>query len=326
MTLPAAAKTGMPTITVAVFDSATVFEGLQPSDVIYRYDLPGTGISEGWAGTAVVDQVRQLAAEAWPEVRVLIDAASGPADLLQRLFTSKGVSSAAVEEAGPVQETEPDTGELPAVGRHRLRGDVAAPAVAGLTRPGRIRVPGVILICLALVAAASLSYAGIRWMSLRPSQPGVVAAATSSVKSSSSPPATETVHPPSDVELWHGTWSVTLPPGFHLEEVDSSVLAAGNDPDLRIYLASDPLYSIGADILFDELERLIAEDPQLSEPVRSGRTMTYVEEPGDGSRVRWTTWVEGANQLSVGCHTRVEPSVGQHAACSMAVGSFTAGG
>ena len=47
------------------------------------------------------------------------------------------------------------------------------------------------------------------------------------------------------------------------------------------------------------------------------------EDPGDGSAVEWTTWVEGDHQLSVGCHSREEPTTIQKAACRMAVESAT---
>lgn len=44
-------------VKITVLDSATLFEGI---DTIYRYDLPGTGVEEGWAVNAVIDQIRDM--------------------------------------------------------------------------------------------------------------------------------------------------------------------------------------------------------------------------------------------------------------------------
>lgn len=334
MSIPTAPRTGLPTITVAVFDSATVFEGLNPSDVIYRYDLPGTGVSEGWAGSSVVDQVRQLAAQSWPDVRVRIDAAPDASETLQRLFANRGVASCSADEGEPEEapaDTDPDTGEFPPVGRHRLRGEDEQLQIRRPLLPARVARGRAVAVPLLVVTAVAVGVGGWLWWSPQPqaADPGEV-----SSKASNPAPATRSSVPPqppaatttAESELRLGTWAVTLPGGFHLEQSEDSVLATGADPTLRIHLTSDPLYSIGPDVLFDEVQRLVDEDPQLTDPVRTENTMSYVEDPGDGSRVRWTTWVEGGNQLSVGCHTRGEASAGQHAACTMATRSFSVSG
>ena len=44
-------------VKITVLDSATLFEGI---DTIYRYDLPGTGVEEGWAVNAVIEQIRDM--------------------------------------------------------------------------------------------------------------------------------------------------------------------------------------------------------------------------------------------------------------------------
>lgn len=331
MTIPTAPRTGLPTITVAVFDSATVFEGLTPSDVIYRYDLPGTGVTEGWAGTSVIDQIRQLAAESWPDVHVRIDAAADATATLQRLLANKGVAcSAADTDDEPVPEPDPDTGEFPPVGRHRLRGGSEPEAYLRERFPGEVpRAAMAAAACVILVLLAGAAVVGIRWWRAPgPEEPSPVASVAPEVDESTAvaPPATSAAAEPATVQLRLGDAAVTLPADFELTQSESSVVATGDDPDLRIHLTRDPVYSIGAGVLFDEVERLVAEDPQLSEPDRGEQTMSYVEDPGDGSRVRWTTWVEGGNQLSVGCHTRVDPSVSQHAACTMATRTFTVGG
>lgn len=339
MSIPAPAKTGLPTVGVTVFDSATVFDGLRPSDVVYRYDLPGDGIAEGWATSAVVDQIRQLAAEHWPDVDVRVDASSVITEALQRVLANKGV---AAHGSAPEEETEllespesSDVGEPAADerggGRHRLKTQsVSFPPQAWLWAA---------VVLVALVCAAAMfwwwrSAGGAEQASVDAS--GLTTAATAAeneaeagmddaVPSSPASPADPTTRAPlPTVDLRHGNFSVTLPIGYQLEEGDSSVLATGADPDLRIHLAADPLYSIDRELLFDEIDRLVERDPELSEPHREEERFEYTEDPGDGSQVRWTTWVEGQNQLSVGCHTRVLPTTAQHAACTVATDSLTA--
>lgn len=337
MTIPTAPRTGLPTITIAVFDSATVFEGLTPSDVIYRYDLPGTGVTEGWAGTSVIDQVRQLAAQSWPDVHVRIDADAEATATLQRLLANKGVACSAAETDEPAPEEDPATGEFPPVGRHRLRGEVEPESfLRGRLSGERPGVTAVVVASAVLVLLVGAVVVGLRWWGAPgDGNPGPVAQVTGE-SSEATPPTTPRAQPTAPtsasepaaamVQLQLGDTAVSLPADFELTQSESSVIATGDDPDLRIHLTRDPVYSIGAGVLFDEVERLVEEDPQLSEPDRGEETMSYVEDPGDGSRVRWTTWVEGGNQLSVGCHTREQPSVSQHAACTMATRTFTVGG
>ena len=44
--IPTGGETTAGPITVTILDAATIFEG---PETVYRYDLPGTGIVEGWA-------------------------------------------------------------------------------------------------------------------------------------------------------------------------------------------------------------------------------------------------------------------------------------
>ena len=54
------------------FDAATIYEG---PETVYRYDLPGTGIVEGWALSPVVEQCSKICGPQWPEVtaEVIVD-------------------------------------------------------------------------------------------------------------------------------------------------------------------------------------------------------------------------------------------------------------
>lgn len=354
MSIPAPARAGLPTISVTVFDSATVFDGLNPSDVVYRYDLPGAGIAEGWATAAVVDQVRQLSAEHWPDIDVDIDASPDIADSLQLILANKGVRSRGVgEEPGPDDvdggaEAPGGAAREQTGGRHRL---IGRPLSERLRAPfhslgaggGAARLVTVAVVLAVLLAAAVGAWwwrAGLpggAWLtggtseavpvasSAAPSTSAPSSAPSSlSVSATASSPAPTTPARLPTVDLRHGNLAVTVPIGYQLVEEESTVLATGADPDLRIHLASDPLYSIDQEILFDEIERLVANDEELSDPRRGAEHFEYTEYPGDGSQVRWTTWVEGPNQLSVGCHTRVGPTTGQHAACTVATDSLTA--
>lgn len=115
-----------------------------------------------------------------------------------------------------------------------------------------------------------------------------------------------------------GGMSVVLPLGFQATEEDGLVTATGQDPDLRVLMAADPLYSVPVNALFAEVRAQIDADETLSNPREANGRLTYTENPGDDSEVTWTTWVEDGHQISLGCHTRKAPTVVQKAACRMA--------
>lgn len=285
------------TIHVTVFDSATVFDGLTPSEVIYRYDLFAEGIADGWAGAAVVEQIRSLAGQEWPDIEVIIDADENVIDTLTRLLATKAV---AAHPAGqpPAETVMDEEEEAEESGRHRLNAD------GGDT----LKVLTIAAIGLAVLVLA----AGVFFALRSPSTP------------EPSPPPEPSISepvPPRTEEL-DGV-RAELPEGFSLERDGDVVRAVGPDPNLRILIAVDPLYSIGEGALFDEIARLVETDQQLSHFVRTDESVTYIEEPGDGSSVRWTSWVDGANQVSVGCHTRATPTAGQHATCTIVTESVT---
>ena len=294
-------------LSVTVFDSATVFDGLTPEDVVYRYDLPGSGITEGWAGVAVVDQVRKLAAESWPNVEVSIDASEEITQSLTRLFANSGVSAYPVSEE--VREEEPVEIE-PVVPQRKNSLTVIITAVC---------IVGIVLSGLIIWRASSQETVDAK-------TPFESTPVSTTIASPTAEPPPETPAEESVTELRLGQMRVKLPPGFTLQESDGVTTATGSDPDLRIHLTADPLHGISVEMLYAELERIIAEDETLSEPERKESRFTYTELPGDGSSVRWETWVSGDHQLSVGCHSRVEPTAVQHAACTAATQSFMIAG
>ena len=71
-------------ITVTILDAVTIFEG---PDSVYRYDLPGTGIVEGWALGQVMDQISKLAGPSWPDVEACVMADSSGTDIAQEATT-----------------------------------------------------------------------------------------------------------------------------------------------------------------------------------------------------------------------------------------------
>ncbi|HZK32077.1 MAG TPA: type VII secretion-associated protein, partial [Corynebacterium sp.] len=71
-----------------------------------------------------------------------------------------------------------------------------------------------------------------------------------------------------------------------------------------------------------QLHAQIEADPALQEPLSGEGRLSYVERPGDGSEVRWQTWISGDQQLSVGCHTRRAASPEQREICELAQQSF----
>ena len=78
-------------VTVTVLDTVTVFDG---TDTVYRYDIPAAGISEGWAFSAAVDQIRQLAGPAdaagGETIRVELEADDDIDPELRRALSARG--------------------------------------------------------------------------------------------------------------------------------------------------------------------------------------------------------------------------------------------
>mgnify|MGYP001086862412 FL=1 len=60
------------TLIITILDAATIYEG---PETVYRYDLPGTGIGDGWALSPVVEQCSKICGPQWPEVtaEVIVD-------------------------------------------------------------------------------------------------------------------------------------------------------------------------------------------------------------------------------------------------------------
>lgn len=325
------------TLTITVLDTATIFEG---PDTVYRYDLPGTGVTEGWALAAVIDQAKELCSLHWPEVEVIVDADEPTTELLTRTLLNKGVAAYPTEalretalpaepEDHEVEITRPTAG-----GRHRFHG-------GGLgTRLGLH--PFHLAIVAVIIAVGAVSWWAIDNQSGGPA-PGpeadaVVAAHTEpgereavAGEEATAPGAEEPddeAGPSIGVVLEHSGLRLAAPVGFHVDDRGDALLATGDDPDLRIHLAADPVHNVPAEAVHRAIETMVADDPTLDglhrdeDPGRGGEVLVYQELPGDGSEVAWSTWVTAGHQFSVGCHTRTAPTLPQQAACRMAVESL----
>ncbi|QGU06470.1 hypothetical protein COCCU_02580 [Corynebacterium occultum] len=309
-------------VTVTVGENATIFEG---PDTVYRYDLPGSGVTEGWALAAVVDQIKQLTSLYWPEIEVIVDADEAATDILTRTLLNKGVAAYPKEamRETPLPVAEELEIERPTSGStHRSLG----------IHPLHVVIAAVILV-VAGVAWWAIDSATTRAASdprdtaavATPVSSGAPTSTPASASSSATTPASTPSSAPG-VVLEHSGLRVSVPQGFRAEAREDMVMVVGPDPDLRILISADPVHSVPADAVYQEIERMINDDPALHHGGGDGEgRLFYREEPGDGSEVGWSTWVTPEHQFSVGCHTRQSPNLPQQAACRMAVESLGLG-
>ncbi|WP_301195635.1 type VII secretion-associated protein [Corynebacterium stationis] len=316
-------------LTITVLDTATIFEG---PESIYRYDLPGTAVVEGWALSGVMEQAQKLLPAQWPEVSIAVvaDSSGGPmaheaVKIIRRqlqvhnvtLVDSEPVAVGATYDEPPQREQREPREET----------DIVRPALEEETLLSRLLdnkglmaiIAGVVVVVIMLV-----------WLLLRGSghqqqealagtvsiaaTPGVT---TPAVTTAAQTPTTSS-SAPAHQSIEAGGLRVLLPEGFSHTEENGLVTATGQDPNLRILMVMDPLYAVPANALFAEVRAQIDSDETLSDPHEANGRLSYIERPGDDSEVKWTTWVEDDQQISLGCHTREEPSMAQRAACRMA--------
>ena len=316
-------------LTITVLDTATIFEG---PESIYRYDLPGTAVVEGWALSGVMEQAQKLLPAQWPEVSIAVvaDSSGGPMSheavkIIRRQLQVHNVTLVDRElvAVGPTYDEPPQREQR----EPREETDIVRPALEEETLLSRLLdnkglmaiIAGVVVVVIMLV-----------WLLLRGSgqqqqealagtvsiaaTPGVT---TPAVTTAAQTPTTSS-SAPAHQSIEAGGLRVLLPEGFSHTEEDGLVTATGQDPNLRILMVMDPLYAVPANALFAEVRAQIDGDETLSDPHEANGRLSYIERPGDDSEVKWTTWVEDDQQISLGCHTREEPSMAQRAACRMA--------
>lgn len=290
--------TAPPSLTITVLENATLFEG---PDTVYRYDIAATGIIEGWAVPAVVDQVRQMCGLNWPEADVIIDGDEAVTEMLTRTFIAKGVSSYPVEtlREHPLTPPEPEPVNRPRRGR-RVRQSYGI-------RPLHL------VLTVGLVGAVAGGWLLLADPSQRSAPQTPAAAAEPQTEASTSTAAAP------DTVLEAEGLIIGVPRGFILEPGENGHILSGPDPDLRVHISVDPLHGVAAELVGAELHRMIEADPALVPQDPGGwggrQTIDYTEVPGDGSLVDWVTWFEGSRQISVGCHTRQQPTLPHKASC-----------
>ena len=316
-------------LTITVLDTATIFEG---PESIYRYDLPGTAVVEGWALSGVMEQAQKLLPAQWPEVSIAVvaDSSGGPMSheavkIIRRQLQVHNVTLVDRElvAVGPTYDEPPQREQR----EPREETDIVRPALEEETLLSRLLdnkglmaiIAGVVVVVIMLV-----------WLLLRGSGQQQQEALAGSVSIAATPgvttPAVTTAaqtpttssSAPAHQSIEAGGLRVLLPEGFSHTEEDGLVTATGQDPNLRILMVMDPLYAVPANALFAEVRAQIDGDETLSDPHEANGRLSYIERPGDDSEVKWTTWVEDDQQISLGCHTREEPSMAQRAACRMA--------
>ncbi|QPK79589.1 type VII secretion-associated protein [Corynebacterium lizhenjunii] len=373
-------------VVLTVLDTATIYEA---TESIFRYDLPGTGVVEGWALAGCVDQAAKLAGPAWPKstVEVIVDPSSTAvgqeaASIIARHLRMSGVrvldspahdpqpptevapatsADAALADAAPAtsptasspeqgawsQSPSPPPSHSPrrreagkrgwrSGGGTGRRGGIGRSGGTGRGEPQRARtlylVAGVAVVGIGGLALVALGNRHTPELEAQPAASSSAAAHSSAPKPSELPSVmslpgrnggageAETV----EVEGMR----VDLPAGFHWRVDDGLVTLSGQDPNLRILLAADPIYAVPGAAIMAEIRQQVDADAALSglEDLRTehGREgLSYVEKPGDDSIVVWSTWVEEGYQLSVGCHSRTQATVAHKAACRIATNSLS---
>ncbi len=301
------------TLTVTVLETATIFEG---PDTVYRYDIVAAGIIEGWAVPAVVDQVRQMCSVSWPEMDVIIDGDEHVTEMLTKTFISKGVSSYPVdalrEQPLPEPEAPSTTIQRPTKGRTHRHFYGITPLHLGLSS----LLVGAVVTGWLLLGGAEQSPL-VQPASQTEAQSG---SQSMTVETGAVTPAAQTTTPsaPSTVLVGDG-FQLEAPFGFILETDDGGQIVTGPDPDLRVHIGIDLLHGVDPILVGEEVQRMIDADAGLTEqPAEhwgARETIDYSEDPGDGSSVNWVTWFEADRQVSVGCHTRIPPTLVHKASC-----------
>ncbi|AZA09948.1 type VII secretion-associated protein [Corynebacterium pseudopelargi] len=292
----------MSTLSISVLDAATIFEG---PDTLFRYDLPGSGIVEGWATEAVIEQGKELL-HGWEHGCVELIGEGEAIEILKAELLAAGAQ--VIEPEAQLMREEEKPQAVPQLAMKRERG-----------ASKRQKIAWGLIASVALLAVI----ASWRWLASDDAPAPIEAAATpnsSTVQATSTPPPAPKGPVLRSMEL--DGLRVKLPVDFGLAPRDGDVMATGDDPNLRILLSketpgrslSNTLDAVRVD---DSLEVLEANTRLANAPA-----VVYLERADDGSEVRWTQWQRGEHMLFVGCQTRQAASSQQLAACDQAVASL----
>lgn len=318
-------------LTVTVSDDATMFSGLAN---VHRYDQP--------SAHDIVSYVRSVLGEdpQWASVHLIADTemlrqliqAFGDYDVeltCEDLSSGDEMTGARDATLDKGASTHPVTSEWEEIGRIPVRRPTAEPKRTGSFE--RFGVSGYVLVGVVGLVAA-LCAAAIWFVTGRNGGDSPEEAETTPPEQSAfqvapsplSPAAPEPADPepeqpaPENVTLEHNGLSVELPVGFHLEPDGDMWRATGPDPDFRLQLAVDPLYGIAPDAVMQQVVRDIEADPELHLTDSGDAGVRYSHDLPDGSHAEWSTWTDRDVQISIGCHTRDQPTTVQSATCAMA--------
>lgn len=317
-------------LTITIDEDATVFSGLSN---VHRYDRPSASEIVSFVRGVLGDDPQQttvhLVADAETQQRIIHAFGDYGIDLTCEDPSSSGQGDG--EEAGApsretVARTHPATSEWEEINHIPVR----RPAVE-TRRTGRLGsvsylLAGVVVLVAAVCGVAIWVVAGrgvsndVHDAAEQPSQTTPLEAHGS--RSPSHVPEQPGLEPeqpaPENVTLEQNGLSVELPVGFHLEPDGNMWRATGPDPDFRLQLAVDPLYGVAPDAVMRQVLADIEADPELRLIDSSDENVRYAHDLPDGSRAQWSTWTDRDVQLSIGCHTRKEPTTVQSATCTMA--------
>lgn len=344
----------MSALTITILEEATVFEG---AETVYRYDLVPPVLAEPWALTAVVEQAQAvlMAGEQPAQTRVVTgvmegapgyeeaaNAAEAVRGAVQEMEWGVGVSPEGGrqeprEEVTPVPTVEPTAPTIGAVRRHGSSGHRPTLGRSAQRAPGWRRFTWLHAAMVGVIIAVM----GLSWWAMEENRAGealmvreeivgsVVDATESDRAASTTGEAADAPRPaapsePTTVVHEIGGVRVSTAAGFWGELEEGGVVLRGEDEGLRIRVSADPVFGVPVEAVLREVMDTVERDPTLSAvepgvpPRGEGEKVRYREDPGDGSVVQWSTWVEAGRHVSVGCHTRAAATVVQRAACRIA--------
>lgn len=296
-------------VQVVIMDNVTIVEG---SDTVYRYDLSTEGILDGWALPALMEQIKVVGPPSFPMCEVSVDGITSACAKVVAALREQGVSVTSLA-APPARELE--LGTQVDYRPKSQRGD----------RPKfyRIAVAAVLVVVagcgLWTVWKTSPSDSDVRGVATE--KP----AASSALTSPSRGPAPRkqavpTRLAPAEVPGLAGVRAV-IPEGFAQRGTAPEGMVSFEAPsgDLRVHLhretAADTLPAAIIDQINTDVSMASDMTPSARPGLVEGPETAYIEEPGDGSVVLWFVWAEGTDVLSLGCHTRIAPTLAQRATC-----------
>lgn len=312
----------MKTITVTIHPEVTV---IAAETEFYRYDQPGPH--------ELAEYCASIAGAPPGECRVNI--AGEGADDVAAACRALGFQTEVLAPDSANEHPEPgEIGDAPFAQEPEWV-DLEGPELSSLSElPGRgpreaaarpsVKFPAIVLGLAVVAVMAAGAWAIVTTTSASPTkiaEPGHDTTQPSALPAEG--PAPETSSPPAESSvtptvLSHEGLTISAPTGFQLVDEGDMWLASGDDPDFRLNIAVDDLYGLPPDQLMQQVERDIADDPELTLINAGPDRIEYEQVAPDGSYVAWTTWVEEGAQISLGCHSRAEATTVHRAACAMA--------